>query len=163
MIRIQDLERSEAIRWIDLNAEALTGSEAMALLDPICRGQLDGELARRLVEPGRATRNGSRPRGGPELRASFRIRHLTAANTGQAWLFEPVRLLVGEDWLISCWLEPRLFRGMGVGIDRPPDDSAEIFLTAASAWLREGASTASDLADLVQRQLDRDHAPSSPD
>jgi hypothetical protein len=161
--QIQDLERSEAIRWIDLNAEALTGPEAVGLLDPICRGQLDGGLARQLVAPGCATPNGGGPTGGPELRASFRIRHLTAANAGQVWLFEPVRLLVGEDWLVSCWLEPRLFRGTGAGIDRTPDDSGQIHLAAAAAWLREGASTASDLADLVQRQLDRDDWASRPD
>ena len=69
-------------------------------------------------------------------------------------LFEPVRLLAGADWLISCWLTPGYIAGMAVAARHAANRVDEsLYLAVASGWLRERSSTAVDLARLVRREL----------
>jgi hypothetical protein len=72
---------------------------------------------------------------------------------GEASLFEPVRLLVGDDWLISWWHAPRVFRGLASGIDHRDEASAELYRAVAAAWPTSGGKTAADLACTARRQL----------
>jgi hypothetical protein len=68
-------------------------------------------------------------------------------------VFEPVRLLVGNRWLLSCWLPPRVYRGLrteGVGTDQGSD---ELYGAVAEAWVANGGESAADLAETVRAQL----------
>ena len=92
--RLQDLERSEAIRWVDLYGGALRDSEAHALLDPVCRGELGPRMVRDLVTPGRYPATRSYGVGSISITAAFRARHLRPG-TNLTSVFEPVHLLPG--------------------------------------------------------------------
>jgi hypothetical protein len=153
---LQDLEHSEAIRWVDLNGGGLSDSEALALLDPVCRGQLDAAAAGDLIGRERSLAHRDHEELSTGVRGAFRIRHLGTRNDGRGSQFEPVRLLAGEDWLISCWLEPRVYRGMAAPTETGGDPSDELYAAVGAAWLRTCGASASDLAALIQAELSGD-------
>ena len=72
---------------------------------------------------------------------------------GVTSVFEPVQLLVGADWLLSCWLPPRVFRGLGDPVDATEDSSSGLYLAVAEHWATSNVDSAEDLAGLVRRQL----------
>ena len=151
---LQDLEHLDAVRWVDLNGQGLGISDAIALLDPVCEGQLRAGLVEGLIGLGRSEPNGESAKNGTFLSSAFRVRHVHDEDGRQASLFEPVRLLAGTDWLITCWLEPRVYRGMAAAAQPAGDRVDEgVYLGVASGWLRERSSTAIDLARLVRGEL----------
>ena len=87
------------------------------------------------------------------LMRAFRTRQVRREGGGEASLFEPVRLLVGDDWLISCWHAPRVYRGLASGIDHRDDASTELYRAVAAVWPTGGGETAADLAYTARRQL----------
>lgn len=150
---LQDLEHLAAVRWVDLNGDGLGASEAMALLNPVCHGQLDAGLLTGLFDPRRPALEEDAVNGA-SLSSAFRVRHLRGeGGSGRGSLFEPVRLLIGSDWLVTSWLEPRVFRGTTVATGGADEGADDVFLAVASGWLRERSSTAGDLAGLVRRGL----------
>jgi hypothetical protein len=107
---LQELEGSEEIRWIDLYGGVLRDSEALALLNPVCGRALTPRMVRDLITPARYPAGGSYNAGRIAITAAFRTRHVARDGGDVTSLFEPVDLLAGEDWLLSCWLPPRLPR-----------------------------------------------------
>jgi hypothetical protein len=73
-----------------------------------------------------------------------------------ASVLKPVQLLVGDSWLLSAWLPPRLFRGSAAALeaDCDGDDADRLFLTVAARWPDSEGETASDLAELIRRELE---------
>jgi hypothetical protein len=158
---LQDLEESDAVRWVDIYGGDLGGGDVLALLAPICRGKLKDKMVRDLITPERFA-HGRRYGDSPvTISSAFRIRHLQPGTNGSAAtgrdgltsVFEPVQLLVGSDWLVSCWLPPRVFRGLGDPGDPTDDSSSGLYLAVAQRWPTSNADSAQDLAGLVHRQL----------
>ena len=78
---------------------------------------------------------------------------MTVGADGVTSVFEPVQLLVGDGWLLSCWHPPRVFRGLGDPLDTTEDTSSGLYLAVAQRWVTTKADSAEDLASLVRRQL----------
>ena len=158
---LQDLEESNAIRWVDIYGGDLEGGEALALLAPICRGALKHKMVRDLITPERFASGGRYGDSPVAISSAFRIRHLQPGThdgvavgaDGVTSVFEPVQLLVGDDWLLSCWLPPRVFRGLGDPVDATEDSSNGLYLAVSKRWVTSGGDSAEDLASLVRRQL----------
>jgi hypothetical protein len=158
---LQDLEESNAIRWLDIYGGDLEGGEALALLAPICRGALKHKMVRDLITPERFASGGRYGDSPVAISSAFRIRHLQPGTDdgvavgadGVTSVFEPVQLLVGNDWLLSCWLPPRVFRGLGDPVDPTEDSSNGLYLAVSKRWVTSGSDSAEDLASLVRRQL----------
>jgi len=159
---LQDLEESEAIRWVDIYGGGLGRSEVLALLNPICRGELSERMARDLTTPERFAAGGRYRDERIAIASAFRIRHLQPAangveaassNGGLTSVFEPVQLLTGDDWLISCWLPPRVFRGRGEATVDADDSPNGLYLAVAERWPTSDADCAADLAHLLRREL----------
>jgi hypothetical protein len=157
-LALQDLEESDAIRWVDIYGGGLEKGEVLALLDPICRGQLEEKMARDLIAPERFAAGGSYRNSEVVITSGFRVRHLRRDPNGSGVgnltsVFEPVQLLLGEDWLLSCWHPPRVFRGLGDASHNGEDSSNGLYLAVARRWPVTGAKSAAGLATLVQREL----------
>jgi hypothetical protein len=152
-VQLQELEETAGIRWVDLYGGELQIGEALALLDPICRGELTPRMARELVRSDVPHDDRGYEGGRIALVRAFRTRRVRREGGGEASLFEPVRLLVGDDWLISCWHAPRVYRGLASGIDHRDDASTELYRAVAAAWPTGGGKTAADLAYTARRQL----------
>ena len=158
---LQDLEQSDAIRWVDIYGGDPDGAGVLALLAPICRGTLKHKMVRDLITPKRFASGGRYGDSPVTISSAFRIRHLQpgadegvpAGADGITSVFEPVQLLVGDDWLLSCWHPPRVFRGLGDPMDVTDDSSSGLYLAVAERWTTSKADSAAGLAGLVRRQL----------
>jgi hypothetical protein len=155
---LQDLEQADAIRWVDIYGAGLEKAEVLALLNPICRGQLEEKMVRDLITPERFAAGGSYRNSEVVITSAFRVRHLRRDLNGSGGgnftsVFEPVQLLVGEDWLLSCWHPSRVFRGLGDASQNGDDTSSGLYLAIARRWPATHAKSAEDLAALVQREL----------
>jgi hypothetical protein len=155
---LQDLEESDAIRWVDVDAAGLEIGEVLALLDPICHGQLEKRMVRDLIKPERFAAGGSYRNREISITSAFRVRDRgqdAESNGGGNFtsMLEPVQLLVGEDWLLSCWHSPRVFRGMGNASRNGANTSDGLYPEVARRWPTSDACTAADLAALVKREL----------
>ena len=149
---LQDLAGAEAIRWVDLHGGELTPSEVAALLDPICHGELTPRMARDLVTPARYPVGRGYGNGEASITAAFSIRR--AGEDSPAAVFDPMHLLVGRDWLLTCWLPPRPIRAE----PRQPRSSGAsspeaLFEAVADGWQHNEGENAGDLAGLVRREL----------
>src|SRR4051795_7946975 len=78
-IPLQDLEDTDAIGWLDLYGGDLDGPEALALLAPISRGELNARKVSDLVTPRRLPAGRQYP-GGASITSGFRTRHLQTAD-----------------------------------------------------------------------------------
>jgi hypothetical protein len=158
---LQDLEQSEALRWVDIYGGDLRNGEVLALLAPICRGQLTEKMVRDLIIPQRFAAGGSYRDSDVVITSGFRIRHLHSGTNGSEAtsghggpsVFEPVQMLVGDDWLLSCWLPSRVFRGMGDPVHVADDSSSGLYLAVAKRWPTSNARGADGLAKLVRHEL----------
>lgn len=150
--RLQELEESTGIRWVDLYGGDLRYSEAQALLDPVCNGELTPWMVRDLIGADRLPAADSHNGGRVSVIPAFRTRHLQADH-GVTSLFEPVRLLVGDGWLLSSWLPPRVYRGLCAEVVDPDQASDELYGAVAEAWIANGGESAADLADSVRAEL----------
>jgi hypothetical protein len=155
---LQDLEHSNGVRWVDIYGGGLEKGELLALLDPICRGQLTDRMARDLITRKRFATGGGYRKSEVVLTSAFRVRHLRRdperrSGGDLASIFEPIQLRVGEDWLLSCWHPARVFHGLDDAGDNGDDSSNGLYLAIARRWPATHAKSAKDLAALVQREL----------
>jgi hypothetical protein len=151
---VEELQDADAVRWVDLDASGLEAAAAQSLLHPVCGGDLDARMARDLVTARRFPA-GRRYRGGRiRMTSAFQIRHVQLGVEAARSLFDPVQLLIAEDWLVSAWLPPRPFRGQeGAVGERASADAGGLYEAVAEAWPASEGETAGDLADLVRREL----------
>ena len=166
---LQDLELADGIRWVDIYGGDLGISEVLALLAPICRGQLTERMVRDLITPKRFAVGGSYRDSEVIITSGFRIRHLDSDSNGSdtangnghkaanghpvASVFEPLQLLVGDDWLLSCWLPARVFRGLCDPVHVADESSSGLYLAVAKRWPSSGAMDAPGLVKIVRREL----------
>ena len=150
-LALQDLERAEAIRWVDVYGADLTPMDASGLLAPVCHRELTPRMVRDLVTA--SLYPAGKDYRGTEvaITAAFSIRRANGASA--ASVFDPVHVLVGRDWLITCWLPPRAIRADEEAPGHPDASSAALYEAVAETWRRTEGESAHDLAALVRREL----------
>jgi hypothetical protein len=151
--RLQDLEGSDAIRWVDLYGGGLHDSETQALLDPVCSHELTPRMVRDLITPARYPAERRYDGGGITIAAAFRTRHLRGEGGHLTSLFEPVHLLCGDNWLLTCWLPPRAYRGLDGVPEGYGGGSSELYAAVARMWPGSDGETGFDLAALARGEL----------
>ena len=141
-----------------MDGAALDGVEALALLAPVCRDPLNGRMIRDLITPSRFPAGRDYPGGHVSITSAFRTRHVQPdGKDGEAAevisVFEPVHLLMGDRWLITAWLRPRVFRGSEDALRALDDPSESLYHSVAERWRSSEGSSAEELADLIRREL----------
>lgn len=163
VISLDELGSSVGARWVDVHPEGLRSTEAIATLNHVCNSVLTRRMTRDLVTPRRFPAAGTYEPTGVRMTAGFLVRHLQSdgADDGSmpgavVSVLKPVQLLVGDDWLLSAWLEPRLLRGSPEALqgDRDGDDASRLYLATAARWPDCEGETADDLAELIRRELE---------
>jgi hypothetical protein len=153
--------RSEGeICWLDLVGEPKAAPELFELLKPLCPG-LDLEKLEDLLTPDDQPSGCSYDEGGIKLASTFSVRaeRLTAkSERGKAQgagvlVFEPVELLAGDGWLLTCWHPTRTFAGAEQVVEGPPESSADALAAASKAWPASNGKIAGDLGVLVMEEL----------
>jgi hypothetical protein len=157
-----ELEDAPGVRWIDVHHAELRSARSLGALNGVCGGVLTQRMARDLATPRRFPAAGTYEPTRIRMTAAFLVRHLQPdGEPGRdpgpvASVLKPVQLLVGDRWLLSAWLPPRLFRGSPTALeaDCGDDDPDRLFLTVAARWPDSEGETAGDLAELIRRELE---------
>jgi hypothetical protein len=157
-----DLEHADGVRWVDINHSELRSARSLGALNRVCEGALTQRMARDLATPHRFPAAGTYGSTSIRMTAAFLIRHLqldvpngdSGGPVGS--VLKPVQLLVGEGWLLSAWLPPRLFRGSSAALeaDSGDQDPHHLHVAVATSWPVSPCATADDLAELIRRELE---------
>lgn len=155
-----------AFRWFELVCGPDLTEEAFDLLAASCPG-LTRQMLEDLLTPDDAPAGISYGDGTIRLASTFGIEAIrrdqqrergTAQGVG-VLRFQPVELLAGERWLISCWHPGRLFQG-AIKIDEDRPDSADaIFSGVAERWARRRGGGPGDLGVAIMNELALSYAP----
>jgi hypothetical protein len=159
---LRELEDAPGVRWIDIHHAELRSARSLGMLNHICGGVLTQRMARDLATPRRFPAAGTYEPTQVRMTAAFLIRHLQldgepGGDPGPvASVLKPMQLLVGDSWLLSAWLPSRLFRGNAAALEADCDDGDpdRLFLTVAARWPETEGETASDLAEVIRRELE---------
>jgi hypothetical protein len=73
--------------------------------------------------------------------------------------FQPVELLAGEDWLISCWHPQRTFRGGGKIGEEEPGGAEDLFQGVVDRWVRGRCGGSGELGLSVMLELALSYRP----
>jgi hypothetical protein len=159
---LAELEEAGGVRWVDIHHAELRSPRSLGALNRICEGLLTQRMARDLATPRRFPAAGTYGSTAVRMTAAFLVRHLQVdPSDGDfagafASVLKPVQLLVGQGWLLSAWLPPRLFRGSidALEADCNGHDPDRLHMAVATSWPESACATADDLAALIRRELE---------
>jgi hypothetical protein len=159
---IADLEHADGVRWVDIRHSELRSARSLGALNRVCEGALTQRMARDLATPRRFPAAGTYGSTSIRMTAAFLVRHLQLDAPAErfggpvASVLKPVQLLVGERWLLSAWLPPRLFRGSSDALeaDCGDRDADRLHAAVATSWPESPYSSGDDLAELIRRELE---------
>ncbi len=161
-----DLVDDGAIRWFELVCGPNFTEEVFALLGERCAG-LTRRMLEDLLTPDDAPAGISYGDGTVRLASTFSVEavrggHQRERGTAQGigvLRFQPVELLAGEQWLISCWHPRRMFQGaIKIGEERP-DSGEDVFGAVAECCPRRRGGGSGDLGVAVMNELALSYAP----
>lgn len=158
---LSDLEHAEGVRWVDIHHEELRSARSLGALNRVCGGALTQRMARDLATPRRFPAAGSYGSSSIRMTAAFLVRHLQLSDPDGSSggpvgsVLKPVQLLVGDGWLLSAWLPPRLFRGSSAALEADSDaDPDRLHTAVATSWPESSCTSADHLAELIRRELE---------
>jgi hypothetical protein len=162
LLSLAELEHADGVHWADINHSQLRSARSLGTLNRVCDGALTQRMARDLATPRRFPATGTYGSTRIRMTAAFLVRHLQvdapegASGGPVGSVLKPVQLLVGEGWLLSAWLPPRLVRGSSAVLDADCDgqDADRLDAAVATSWPESACSTAEDLAELIRRELE---------
>jgi hypothetical protein len=154
------------VRWIDLDPESADPETVVRELAHVCAG-LTAEMAEDLLEPDEEP-EGKSFADRIRLASSFAVEARGPSGTGRRGeaqgagelVFQPVELLSGDDWLLTCWHPRRTFVGASELSDHeaahPPEGLLE---NVARRWAGGTGRNAGDLGVLVMHELALGYVP----
>jgi hypothetical protein len=157
---LPELEGAAAIKWVDIHHAELHTARSLGALNRVCEGLLTQRMARDLATPRRFPAAGTYQPTTIRMTAGFLVRHLQLDADGDdagpvASVLKPVQLLVGDFWVLSAWLPPRLFRGSPAALEADYNgDPDRLYLSVGASWPDSGQDTAEGLAELIRRELE---------
>jgi uncharacterized membrane protein len=165
-ITLEKLAEADGLRWFELTCG---GEEAGAVLKAIgryCPGLAEPMLEDLLTPDERP--EGVRYEGSIQLASSFSViawrperQNERGTPQGVGVLrFQPVELLAGDSWLITCWHPERIFQGSRrLDEDQPPGAADDLFEAVLARWKRNPGRLPGDLGVSVMHELALTYAP----
>lgn len=153
-------------QWFELVCGPETAVEAFDLLGERCPG-VTRQMLEDLLTPDDAPAGISYADRAIRLASTFSVEALRhdqklergiAQGIGALW-FQPVELLAGEQWLISCWHPRRMFRGAIKIREDEPDSADALFRGVAERWANGRRGGPGDLGVSVMNELALTYAP----
>lgn len=163
---LEDLDSPSDFAWIELCCNAEMSDTVLELLSSRCPG-LTREMLADLLTPDEAPAGVSFGDGSIRLASTFSvqaIRHGEKEVRGRAegagvLSFQPVELLAGPSWMISCWHPRRTFQGAMKIDEEAPGSADEVFRGVTSRWLHSPGGVPGDLGVSVMHELALSYAP----
>lgn len=166
VVELSALGGRDGFRWFELACGAEDTGELVQTIGRYCPGLTD-QMLEDLLTPD------EQPEGeiyGESIRlaSSFAVeawRPTEHSERGRpqgvgVLRFQPVELLAGDDWLITCWHPQRVFQGSRkLEEEHPPDEAADAFAAVAKRWRRQRGRLPGDLGISVMHELALTYAP----
>lgn len=168
-VGVSELTGTRGLRWFELVCGAEETDAVLRTLEEHCPG-LTKEMLEDLLTPDEQP-EGARYANGVRLASSFSVvawRPEDQVERGRpqgvgVLRFQPVELLAGTDWLITCWHPQRVFQGSKAIDGEAPGDADELFEGVSDRWLGRPCETAGDLGIRVMHELALTYAPAHRD
>jgi hypothetical protein len=163
-----DLDRvgtGQGFPWFELVCGVSEASEVLAALGPHCPG-LTEEMLEDLLTPDDLP-DGRSYDESIKLASTFGVVAERDAESGDRsapgrvgrLVFQPVEIVSGEGWLVSCWHPTRVFEGSTQSAEEPAGSSEEIFEGLAESWRRGRRGSAADLGVAAMHELALGYVP----
>jgi hypothetical protein len=158
---VENWARSDGeICWFDLVGKPEAAPRLFATLKPLCPGLTEDTLVD-LLTPDEQPAGCSYEEGEIKLASTFSVRaeRLEAkSERGKAQgagvlVFEPIELLAGDGWLLTCWHPTRTFSGAELVAEGQPESADSAIEVAAREWPASNGKTAGDLGVLIMEEL----------
>jgi hypothetical protein len=168
-VALSELSGAGGLRWFEVVCGAEETDAVLQALEEHCPG-LTKPMLEDLLTPDEQP-EGARYANGVRLASSFSVvawRPEEQVERGKpqgvgVLRFQPVELLAGHDWLITCWHPQRVFQGSKAIESESPGDGDEAFEGVAERWHRRPCETAGDLGVRVMHELALSYAPAHRD
>lgn len=166
VVQLSELSRSEDLCWFELTCGADAAQPVLAQIGEHCPG-LTEEMLCDLLTPDEQP-EGKKYAGGIRLASSFSVtswRPNGHAERGTpkgvgVLRFQPVELLAGEGWLVTCWHPQRTFQGSKrLDDDATPGDADDLFEAVAARWKCNPGDGSGELGISVMHELALTYAP----
>jgi hypothetical protein len=165
-VELADLGAAEGFPWIELACGADQAAPLLETLAGHCPG-LTGQMLEDLLTPDDEPEGCSYADGRIRLASSFSVlaqrpeeKLERGAPQGVGVLvFQPVELVAGRDWLITCWHPRRTFQGPAKILDGPPEEAEALYRAVATRWENGQRGTPGDLGVSVMNELALTYAP----
>ena len=162
--------RERGFPWFELACGSSNVASVMTALGRYCPG-LTAEMLEDLLTPDDEPAGRSYADGEIRLASSFsvfarrpemKLERGTAQRAGRLY-FQPVELLAGDGWLISCWHPTRTFRGPSKVDEGPPGNADELYRAVVGRWQQGKRGTPGDLGVSVMHELALTYVPAQRD
>lgn len=166
VVDLHSLDPESGFLWFDVVCSAAELESVLKLLGEHCDG-LTEEMLADLLTPDDEPEGSSYGNGRIRLASSFSVvaerpdRRLERGRPEGVGVlsFQPVELLAGDDWLITCRHPQRVFQGAERVEEKPAGDAEALFLEIARKWERCSGRTPGDLGVAVMHELSLSYAP----
>ena len=153
--------------WFELVCGVGETAEVLEALRPHCPG-LTAVMLEDLLTPDDLPDGKPYADGAIELASTFSVaaerddekptERGTPRKVGRL-IFQPVEIIAGEEWLISCWHPTRIFEGARKVADGPAGDAEAIFRGTVERWAHGRKGSAADLGVAVMHELALTYVP----
>jgi CorA-like Mg2+ transporter protein len=155
----------EGFPWFELACGAEQVDAVFAAIGAHCPGLTKGMLEDLLTPDEKP--EGMRYPGDIRLASSFGVepwrpeRHVDRGTPQGVGVlrFQPVELLAGESWLVTCWHPQRVFQGSRKVDELPPGEVDELREAVAARWRHKPGEMPGDLGISIMHELALTYAP----
>jgi len=159
-VELAELSGAEGFPWIELACGIDHADPVLETLAEHCPG-LTAKMLEDLLTPDDEPEGNSYANGEIRLASSFGViaqrpdeKSERGASRGVGVLvFQPVELLAGANWLITCWHPRRTFQGPTKILDGPPESAERLRRAVAARWENGQRGTPGDLGVSVMNEL----------
>jgi hypothetical protein len=162
---LEQLAGAAGFVWFELACGADEADRVLAAIGGRCPGLTEAML-RHLLTPDEKPA-GQRYEEGIQLASSFAVEPWRpGGNVGRGTpqgvgvlRFQPVELLAGNGWLVTCWHPQRIFQGSKRVDEQPPGAVEDLREAVAERWRRNPGRLPGDLGISIMHELALTYAP----
>ena len=165
VVEMAELEGAGGIRWFEFACGVDQVDGLLDTLLPHCSG-LTGPMLEDLLTPDEKP-EGQQYADGVRLASTFSVdawrpeMHLDRGTPQGAGVlrFQPVELLAGGDWIVTCWHPRRVFQGSAKTDEQPPEEIDGLWAAVAARWKNKPGRRPGDLGVSIMYELALTYAP----
>jgi Mg2+ and Co2+ transporter CorA len=156
----------EGVLWVEIAGDGANADELYATLSAGMPGLEPGMLGD-LLEPDHYPQGRRYDDGRIRLVSTFSVAPRDDVDHAHRGVFpgpgelvvQPIEILAGDGWLVSCWHPRRVYRGIRVSATEPPMEHQDLIGAVEAEWVAGQGRTSGDLGVMLMHELSLSYAP----